>query len=147
MSWNGLVKARTLVWLNIAVHQRNPSNLKELQSSTAEIAGLYGRVARKSQCFKKKIRKHVRCSPKGMWETPHTHTITYSGQMRLKFRFLAIKENAMSGANPVFHRQGVRNWLELKEWWMEINTGKFLRKPVSVFETGTEVHLPAGQWP
>ena len=55
--------------------------LKELQCSTAEIgvsvhritlsrtlhrAGLYGRVARKSHCLKKKISKHVWCSPKGM---------------------------------------------------------------------------------
>ena len=32
---------------------------------------------------------------------------------------------------------------------MVLNTGKFLREPVSVFqrfETGTDVHLPAGQW-
>ncbi|MGH0155616.1 UNVERIFIED_CONTAM: hypothetical protein FKN15_036354 [Acipenser sinensis] len=89
--------------------------LKELQSSTAEIgvsvhrttlsptlhrAGLYGRVARKSHCLKKKISKHVWCSPKGMWETPQTYGRRYSGQMRLKLSFLPIKENAMSGANP-----------------------------------------------
>ena len=35
-----------------------------------------------------------------MWETPQTYGKWYSGQMRLKFSFLAIKENAMSGANP-----------------------------------------------
>ena len=73
--------------------------------------------------------------------------------MRLKCSFLAIKKNAMSGTNPtpliiiprtsspqwsmvvaasccgdVFHRQGLGNWSELKEWWMALNTGKFLRE-------------------
>ena len=100
----------------------------------------------------KKISKHVWCLPKGMWETPHTYERRYSGQMRLNLNFLAIKENAMSGSNPtphitprtpspqwsmvvatsccmdVFHRQGLGNWLELKEWWMALNTGKFLRE-------------------
>ena len=89
--------------------------LKELQSSIAEIAvsvhrttlshtlhraGLYRRVAKKSPCSKKKISKHVWCSPKGTWETTQTYGRSYSGQMRLKFSFLAIKENAMSGINP-----------------------------------------------
>jgi hypothetical protein len=35
-----------------------------------------------------------------MWETPQTYGRRYSGMMRLIFRFLAIKENAMSGTNP-----------------------------------------------
>ena len=35
-----------------------------------------------------------------MWEIPETYGRRYSGQMRLKLSFLAIKENAMSGANP-----------------------------------------------
>ena len=35
-----------------------------------------------------------------MWETPLTYGRRYSGQMRLIFSFLAIKENAISGANP-----------------------------------------------
>ena len=35
-----------------------------------------------------------------MWKTPQTYGRRYSGQMRLKFSFLAIKINAMSGANP-----------------------------------------------
>ena len=86
-----------------------------MQSSTAEIvvsvhwttlsrtlhgAGTYGRVARKKPLLNKKISKHVWCSPKGMWEPPQTYGRRYFGQMRLKFSFLAIKENAMSGANP-----------------------------------------------
>jgi hypothetical protein len=49
---------------------------------------------------KKKIRKNVWCSPKGMCETPQTYERRYSGQMRLKLSFLAVKENAMSGAKP-----------------------------------------------
>ena len=42
MSWNGLVKAQTSIqlrmWydLKIAVHQRNPSNLKELEQFCIE---------------------------------------------------------------------------------------------------------------
>ena len=68
--------------------------------------------------------------------------------MRLKLSFLAIKENAMSGANPtplitpgapsmvvaasccgeVFHQQGLGNWSELKKWWTALNTEKFLRE-------------------
>ena len=35
-----------------------------------------------------------------MWETPQTYGRRYSGQMRTKFSFLAIRENAISGANP-----------------------------------------------
>ena len=67
--------------------KRPKITLKELQSSTGENGvsvhrttlsrtlhrpGLYGIVARKSHCLKKKIRKHVWCSPKGMWETTQT---------------------------------------------------------------------------
>jgi hypothetical protein len=59
---------------------------------------------------------------KCMWETPQMYGRRYSGQMRLKCSFLAIKENVMSVANPtplitvrtVFHRQRLGNWLELK---------------------------------
>jgi hypothetical protein len=94
----------------------------------------------KSHCLKKKISKHVWCLPKGMWESPQTHGRRFSGQM--KKSFLAIKENAMSGANPtplittrttsccedVFHRQVLGNWSKLKESWKEVNTGKFLRE-------------------
>jgi hypothetical protein len=107
-------------------------------------------VARKIHCLKKKI--SIWCSPKDMWETPQTYGRRYSGQMRLKLSFLTIKENAMSGANPtplisprtpspqrsmvvaasccgdVFNRQGLGNWSELKELWMGLNTGKFLRE-------------------
>jgi hypothetical protein len=39
----------------------------------------------KKLLLKEKIRKHVWCSPKGMWETPQTYGRRYSGQMRLKF--------------------------------------------------------------
>ena len=39
-------------------------------------------------------------SKNGMWKTPQTYGRRYSGQMRLKLSFLAIKENAMSGTNP-----------------------------------------------
>jgi hypothetical protein len=35
-----------------------------------------------------------------MWETNQTYGRRYSGQMKLKLSFLAIKEKAMSGANP-----------------------------------------------
>ena len=87
-----------------------------------------------------------------MWETPQTYGRRYSGQMRLKLSFLAIKEIAMSGANStplitprtpstqwsmvlaasccgdVFHRQGLGHWSEFKEWWVALNTGKFLRE-------------------
>uniref|UniRef100_A0AAZ3NT21 Tc1-like transposase DDE domain-containing protein n=2 Tax=Oncorhynchus tshawytscha TaxID=74940 RepID=A0AAZ3NT21_ONCTS len=35
-----------------------------------------------------------------MWKTPQTYGRRYSGQMRLKLYFSAIKENAMSGTNP-----------------------------------------------
>ena len=87
-----------------------------------------------------------------MWETPQTYGRRYSGQMRLKLSFLAIKENAISALNPtphiilrtpspqwsmvvaasccgdVFIRQGLGNWSELKEWWMALNTGTFLRE-------------------
>ena len=72
--------------------------------------------------------------------------------MRLKLNFLAIKANAMSGANPtplitlripstrwsmvvagsccgyVFHQQGLGNWSELKEWWIALNAGNVLRE-------------------
>jgi hypothetical protein len=34
-----------------------------------------------------------------MWKTPQTYGRRYSGQMRLKLSFLAIKENTMSGTN------------------------------------------------
>jgi hypothetical protein len=75
-----------------------------------------------------------------MWETPQTYGRN-SGQMRLELSFFAIKENAMSGANPtlcitprtssphwsmevaasccgdIFHRQGLGIWSELKEGW------------------------------
>ena len=148
--------------------KRPKITLKELQRFTAEIGvsvhrktlsrtlhrvGLYGRVARKkSHCLKKQISKHVLCLPKGMRETPQTYGRRYSGQMRLKLSFLAIKENVMSGANPpplitpkipspqwcmvvaesgcvdVFHRQGLGNLSELKELWMALNTGKSLRE-------------------
>uniref|UniRef100_A0AAQ4NWJ8 Transposase Tc1-like domain-containing protein n=1 Tax=Gasterosteus aculeatus aculeatus TaxID=481459 RepID=A0AAQ4NWJ8_GASAC len=66
-------------------------------SRTLHRSGLYGRVSRKGRCLKKKISEHVWCSPKGMWETPQTYGRRYSGQMRLKLSFLAIKENALSG--------------------------------------------------
>ena len=87
--------------------KRPKITLKVLQSSTVEIevsvhrttlsrtlhrAGLYGRVARKKPLLKEKI--------KGMWETPQTYGRRYSGQMRLKWSLLAIRENAMSGAKP-----------------------------------------------
>ena len=90
-------------------------NLKELQSSTAEIvsvhrttvsctlhrAGLYGMSGqKKSNCLKKKISYTFGVCQKGMWETPQTYGRRYSGQMKLKLSFLAIKENTMSGANP-----------------------------------------------
>ena len=98
----------------------------------------------KSHCLKKKISKHIWCSPKGMWETPQTYGRSYSGQMRLKFSFLAFKGKVMPGANAtpritprtpspqwsmvvavsccwdVFHRQGLGNWSDMKEWLMEL---------------------------
>ena len=88
---------------------------KELQSSTAEIgvsvhrttlsrtlhrAWLYGRMAIKSHCLKKISQQTRLVFTKGMWETPQTYETRYSGQMRLKLSFLAIKENVMSVANP-----------------------------------------------
>ena len=33
---------------------------------------------------------------------------------------------AASCCGDVFHRQGLGNWSELTEWWMVLNTGKFL---------------------
>lgn len=100
-----------------------------------------------------KIRQHVWSSPKGLLETPQTRGRRYSGQMKLKWNLLAIKDNAMSGAEPntshhaenttptvkhgvvaasccgdVFHRQGLGNWSELKERWMALNTERFLRQ-------------------
>ena len=89
--------------------------------------------------------------------------------------FLAIKENAMSGANPTplitprthLHSEAWRQHggsIMLRGCFTSAGTGKLVRiegmmdgakcreilegKPVSVFqrfETGTEVHLPAGQ--
>jgi hypothetical protein len=38
-----------------------------------------------------------------MWETPQTYGRRYSGQMRLKWSFLAIKENPMSGKPNTSH--------------------------------------------
>jgi hypothetical protein len=35
---------------------------------------------------------------------------------------------AASCSGDVFHWQGLDNWSELKEWWMVLNTGKFLRE-------------------
>jgi hypothetical protein len=82
--------------------------LKEMQSSTAEIGVSVHRTPlsptlqswASQQSGQKKISKHVWCLPKGMWETPQIYERRYSGQMRLHLSFLAIKENAMSGANP-----------------------------------------------
>ena len=105
-----------------------------------------------------------------MWETPQTYRRRYSGQVRLKLSFLAIKENYMSGANPTplitpRHHPYSEAW-----WWQHhavgifslAGTGKLVRiegmmdgakyreilegKLFSVFQrfdTGTEVHLPA----
>ena len=111
----------------------------------------------KSHCF------FFWCSPKGMWETPQTYGWRYSGQMRLKLSFLAIKEYYISGANPtplitprtpspqwsmvvaasccgyVFHWQGLGNWSELKEWWMALNTWKFLKG--NLFQSSRDLWL------
>ena len=88
--------ARTTAKIGISVHRTT-------LSCTLPRAGLYGRVAKKSHCLKKKISKHVWCLLKGMWETSQTYGRRNSDQMRLKLSFLAIKENAMSGANPTPH--------------------------------------------
>lgn len=68
------------------------------RSRTLHRAGLYGRVAGKS--LKKIIRQNVWILPKGILETPQTYGGRYSGQIGLKFNFLAIKDNVISGANP-----------------------------------------------
>ena len=92
--------------------------LKELQSSTAEIgvsvhrttlsrtlrrARLYGRMARKSHCLMIERSNHVWCSPNGVWETPQTYGRRYSGQVRLKYIFWAIKENVWRKPNTSHH--------------------------------------------
>ena len=52
----------------------NPEGAAKLHSGdwsrTLHSAGLYGRVARKSNCFKKKISKHIWCSPKACGRLP-----------------------------------------------------------------------------
>ena len=83
--------------------------------------------------------------------------------MTLKLSLKAIKENAMYGANPTpliiptvkhgggsimlwgcFSSAGTGKLVRIEGMMIALNTGK----PVSVFqrfETGMEVHLPAGQ--
>jgi hypothetical protein len=60
----------------------------------------------------------LHCLQKGMWETPRTYGRMYSGQMRLKLSFLAIKDNAMSGANPTPPHSEA--W-----WWQRHAVGMF----------------------
>ena len=77
------------------------TTLKKLQSSTAEIGlSVHRTTLISDQSLNKKISKHILCSPKSMRETSQLYGRRYSGQMRLKLIFLAIKENAISGANP-----------------------------------------------
>ena len=61
--------------------------------------------------------KHIWCSPKGMWETTPKYGRRYSGQMRLKLCFLAIKENAMSGANPQHLPSPREHHPHSEAWW------------------------------
>ena len=84
---------------------------KELQSSTVEIrvsvhrttlsrtlhrAGLYGRVARKKPLLNKENNKqtHLVFAKRHVGDS-QTYGRRYSGQMRLKLSFLAIKENSV----------------------------------------------------
>ena len=138
--------------------KRPKRTLKELQSSTAGIgvsvqrttlshtlnrAGLYGRVARKKPLLILVFAKRLVGVSPFIWKM-----VLWSDETKI----VAIKENAMSGANPtplitlttpspqwsvvvaascygdVFHRQGLGNWSELMEWWTALNTGKFLRE-------------------
>ena len=83
-------------------------------------------------------------------------TVSYDRKEFLDIRtaitHLVKKEYAISGANPtplitprkpspqwslvgtascyrdVFHQQGLGNWSELEEWWIPLNTRKFLRE-------------------
>jgi hypothetical protein len=58
-------------------------------------------MARKNPLLKEKNKQTCLVFAKRhMWETPQTYGRRYSGQMRLKLSFLAIKENAISGTNP-----------------------------------------------
>ena len=85
----------------------------------------------KKPLFKKKIRKHVWCSPKGMWETLQTYGRRYFSYGRELFgnqgkRYVWCKSNtsqypentivvvAASCCGDVFYRQRLRNWSELK---------------------------------
>jgi hypothetical protein len=66
-------------------------------SHTLHRAGLYGRVARKKTLLKEKNKQtHLVFAKRHVGDSPN---IRYSGQMRLKCIFLAIRENATSGAN------------------------------------------------
>lgn len=96
--------------------------------------------------------------------TPHTRGRKFSGQMRLKCNFLAIRRNTTTflGANlnrpsPWEHHTRIE-----ARWWQHHTVGmSFIKKnwtrhwilnnfkgnPIPVcqrFKTGTEVHLPAG---
>jgi hypothetical protein len=120
----------------------------------------------------KKISKHIWCSPKGMWEIPKTYGRRYSGQMRLKLSFLTRKWKRYVWHKPntshhpedtiptmkhggasiiavgdVFYRQGLGNWSELKEWWMALNTRKFLRETCfSLPDISSSILRPQSNW-
>ena len=115
-------------------------------------SGLNGRVARRKWLLKVNHKKSRLCLPQAMWETQQTCGRRCSSQMRPKLNFLASMQNAMCGGNPILpitlstpsqqwnmvgvasccgdasFQQVQGNWSELRERWMEPNTGQSLKR-------------------
>ena len=140
-------------------------------SHTLHRAGLYGREAIKKQLLKEKNKqthlgfanRHVGDSPKNMEEST---LVRWDKNVALwpsrKTRWWGENPTPLITRRPpspqwsmvvaascyggVFHRQGLGNWSDLKEWWMVQNRGTFLRE-TCFWDLRLEVHLPAGQCP
>ena len=86
----------------------------------------------------------------GMWETSQTYGRRYSGQMRLKLSFLVIPTMKHGGGSIMlwgcFSLEGTGKLVRIEGMmdgakYRENLDGNLFQR----FETGTEVHLPAGE--